>query len=84
MKQILTLSRVALVPYVSDGASWCLLSDELCSRNSPRNYTLSDADFHNSNIKNPITIEAMIGELVDDCCSLGNYGHYLRDWTATR
>ncbi|WP_324288829.1 ATP-binding protein [Pseudomonas putida] len=44
------------------------------------NLTLSDADFHKSNISEPIIIEATIGDLVDDFCSLKKYGHHLRGW----
>lgn len=44
------------------------------------NLTLSDSDFYSGDIANPITIEATIGELVDDFCSLAKYGHYLRGW----
>ena len=34
------------------------------------NLTLSDSDFHKGNIDDPIVIEATIGDLVDDFCSL--------------
>lgn len=46
------------------------------------NLTLSDADFHKSNIDEPIVIEATIGDLVDDFCSLKKYGHHLRGWNS--
>lgn len=44
------------------------------------NLTLSDSDFHKGNINDPIVIEATIGDLVDDFCSLKKYGQYLRGW----
>ncbi|MBF4209232.1 hypothetical protein EI533_16000 [Pseudomonas donghuensis] len=44
------------------------------------NLTLSDYDFHQSNIEEPIIIEATLGELSDDFCSLNKYGHHLRGW----
>lgn len=44
------------------------------------NLTLSDSDFHKGNIETPIVIEATIGDLVDDFCSLKKYGHQLRGW----
>ncbi|XAG02472.1 AAA family ATPase [Pseudomonas sp. REB1044] len=44
------------------------------------NLTLSDSDFHKGNINDPIVIEATIGDLIDDFCSLKKYGHHLRGW----
>lgn len=44
------------------------------------NLTLSDSDFHKCKIDDPIVIEATIGDLVDDFCSLKKYGHHLRGW----
>jgi hypothetical protein len=44
------------------------------------NLTLSDSDFHKGNIETSIVIEATIGDLVDDFCSLKKYGLHLRGW----
>jgi putative ATP-dependent endonuclease of OLD family len=44
------------------------------------NLTLSDSDFHKGAINDAIIIEATIGDLVDDFCSLKKYGHHLRGW----
>lgn len=47
------------------------------------NLSLSDSDFHQCNTDDPIIIEASIGELIEEFCSLNKYGQYLRGWNAT-
>lgn len=44
------------------------------------NLTLCDSDFYQCKIDHPILIEATIGALTDDFCSLNKYGNFLRGW----
>lgn len=44
--------------------------------------SLSDSDFHNCNIDNPIVIEVTLGDLIDEFQSLKKYGQHLRGWDA--
>jgi putative ATP-dependent endonuclease of the OLD family len=44
------------------------------------NLLLSDADFYQCKTDNSIVIEATIGDLIDEFCSLSKYGQYLRGW----
>lgn len=46
------------------------------------NLSLSDSDFYQCKIDDPIVIEATIGELIDEFCSLNKYGQFLRGWNA--
>jgi hypothetical protein len=52
------------------------LSQSLCRRTLSSSCTI----FHKGNIETPIVIEATLGDLVDDFCSLKKYGHQLRGW----
>ena len=47
------------------------------------NLSLSDSDFYQCKTDDPIVIEATIGELIEEFCSLNKYGQYLRGWDAT-
>ena len=47
------------------------------------NLSLNDSDFHQCNTGEPIFVEATIGDLTEDFCSLKKYGHWLRGWDAT-
>lgn len=47
------------------------------------NLSLSDSDFYQCKTDDPIVIEATIGELIEEFCSLNKYGQYLRGWGAT-
>lgn len=47
------------------------------------NLSLSDSDFYQCKTNDPIVIEATIGELIEEFCSLNKYGQYLRGWDAT-
>lgn len=47
------------------------------------NLTLSDSDFHQCKTDEPILVEATIGDLIEDFCSLNKYGQCLRGWDAT-
>lgn len=44
------------------------------------NLSLSDSDFNQCNADNPIVVEILIGELIEEFCSLNKYGQYLRGW----
>ncbi|MBB5520095.1 ATP-dependent nuclease [Amphiplicatus metriothermophilus] len=44
------------------------------------NLTFDDADFHLCNPANPITIEAVLGDLPDEFRDLEKYGHWLCGW----
>lgn len=46
------------------------------------NLALSDSDFYQCKIADPITIEITIGALAADFCALNKYGLYLRGWDA--
>lgn len=46
------------------------------------NLTLSDSDFYQCKIADPITIEITIGSLAADFSALNKYGLYLRGWDA--
>jgi len=46
------------------------------------NLSLSDSDFYQCKTDDPIVIEATIGELIEEFCSLNKYGQYLRGWNA--
>ena len=48
------------------------------------NLSLSDSDFHQCRIDNPITIEITLGELAGDFCALNKYGNYLQGWDTTK
>lgn len=45
-----------------------------------RNLTLTDADFHNLDVREPIEIKATLGGLPDSLQDLDLYGQYLRGW----
>ncbi len=47
-----------------------------------RNVPFSDADFHNLDIEQPISIAVTIGDLPDAMCSMESYGQYLRGYDA--
>lgn len=47
------------------------------------NLSLSDSDFHQCKIDDPIVVEVSIGDLTDEFCSTNKYGLYLRGWDAT-
>jgi putative ATP-dependent endonuclease of the OLD family len=44
------------------------------------NLVVNDTDFHQCNTDTPIVIEASLGDLSKEFCSLNKYGHYLRGW----
>lgn len=44
------------------------------------NLALSDSDFYQCRIADPIIIEITIGHLVEEFCALNKYGLYLRGW----
>lgn len=46
------------------------------------NLTLSDSDFHQCKVAEPIVIEVTIGALTEAFCALDKYGQYLRGWDA--
>ena len=46
------------------------------------NLSFDDADFHLCNPENPITIEAVLGDLTDAFRDLERYGHALCGWNA--
>ena len=46
------------------------------------NLILSDSDFYQCKVENPIIIEITMGDLIEEFCSLHKYGQYLRGWNA--
>lgn len=44
------------------------------------NLALSDSDFYQCKIADPIVIEITIGHLATDFCALNKYGLHLRGW----
>jgi hypothetical protein len=59
------------------GKSTILDALDLCL-GARRNATFTDADFHNLNIDEPITIQITVGELEDSQKNFESYGLYLR------
>ena len=48
-----------------------------------RNISFTDADFHNSNVDNPIEIYVTLGCLSDELLSIERYGSFLRSYNLT-
>lgn len=57
---------------ILDAIDWCL--------GARRNLSISDADFYQLNVSNPIQITITIGELDDALKNLDTYGLYLRGY----
>jgi putative ATP-dependent endonuclease of the OLD family len=63
------------------GKSSVLNAIDLCL-GARRNPSFSDADFHNLDVTEPISVSITIGELDDGLKSMETYGHYLRSFNA--
>ena len=48
-----------------------------------RNISFTDADFHNSNVDNPIEIYVTLGCLSNELLSIERYGSFLRSYNIT-
>ncbi|MCU7555885.1 AAA family ATPase [Alteromonas sp. ASW11-19] len=64
------------------GKSSVLDAIDLCL-GARRNISFTDADFHNSNVDNPIEIYVTLGRLSDELLSIERYGSFLRSYNLT-